>query len=155
MRYEMKLKKREMSGEDAGKVLESGIFGVLSTISPDHEPYGVPVNYVYFNGCIYFHCAKSGRKLENIIYNSSVSFNVTTQAHVIPEGFTTSFTNAMAFGRASIVDDEAEKRQALTKLGEKYSAPYMDRYTECIDRSIRGVCIVKITISAISGKQSG
>ena len=32
----------------------------------DGYAYGVPLNYVYVDNSIYFHCAKEGHKLDNI-----------------------------------------------------------------------------------------
>ncbi len=62
----LRKKKRELSKEESVKVLIKGKEGILSTIGENGYPYGVAVNYVYHNGCIYFHCANNGYKLDNI-----------------------------------------------------------------------------------------
>ena len=66
MNREMRRNDRQLNTEDTLSILEQGEYGILSTVSADGIPYGVPVSYTYFNQCIYFHCAKNaGLKLEN------------------------------------------------------------------------------------------
>ena len=44
-----------------------------------HQPYAVPLSYVFHDQCIYFHCATEGHKLDNIRANPAVSFCVVGQ----------------------------------------------------------------------------
>ena len=69
---------RLTSREDALNILEQGSYGILSTVSIDGQPYGVPVNYVYLKeeNCIFFHCAMIGKKIDNMTANNKVSFTV-------------------------------------------------------------------------------
>lgn len=77
MNREMRRNDRQLNTEDTLSILEQGEYGILSTVSADGIPYGVPVSYTYFNQCIYFHCAKNaGLKLENIGNNANVCFTV-------------------------------------------------------------------------------
>ena len=57
-------------------LLQNGEYGVLSTVDGNEQPYGVPLNYVLMNNCIYFHCALEGHKLDNLALNHKVSFCV-------------------------------------------------------------------------------
>ena len=54
----IKLKDRAVDDEKAIKILLKGSYGVLSTTGEDGYPYGVPLNYTYFDNCICFHCAQ-------------------------------------------------------------------------------------------------
>ena len=121
---ELRKKKRELSKEDTIKVLKEGREGVLSTISENGYPYGIAVNYVYHNNCIYFHCANKGHKLDNISQNNKVSFFVNSNITIIPQDFTTHYKSAVVFGRTFITTDD-EKRDAIIAIGEKYSHPHM------------------------------
>ena len=58
------------------KILQEGEYGVLSTVSADGQPYGVPLNYALQNNNLYFHCALDGHKLDNLLANEKVSFCV-------------------------------------------------------------------------------
>ena len=58
---------RLLTAEEAYTLLKEGEYGVLSMITPEGTPYGVPVNYVWDgDGAIYIHCASDGRKLNCI-----------------------------------------------------------------------------------------
>ena len=75
--HPMRRSERELSFEQAVEIMNSGSWGVLSTVGADGYPYGVPVNYAYDDGKIYFHCAKnSGHKQENLIFSGTVKENL-------------------------------------------------------------------------------
>ena len=57
--------------------------GSLATTSYDGSPYITPLNFLYRDGCIYFHCALSGRKLDNIAANPRVCFCVYEQERIV------------------------------------------------------------------------
>ena len=150
---ELRKKKRELSKEDTIKVLKEGREGVLSTISENGYPYGIAVNYVYHNNCIYFHCANKGHKLDNISQNNKVSFFVNSNITIIPQDFTTHYKSAVVFGRTFITTDD-EKRNAIIAIGEKYSHPHMEEGLKYIDKAINALTIVKIEIDHLTGKCS-
>lgn len=147
----MRRKNREISLEDAVKILERGEFGILATCGSDGYPYAVPLNYVYSDNSIYFHCAIEGHKLDNIKNNERVSFCVVGSAKVLPEQFSTLYESTIVFGRAKKVFGE-EKRNALVKLIEKYSRDYLEEGLKCVNEILDKVCIVKIEIERITGK---
>lgn len=152
MSYEMRRKDRLLSQDDTKEILAKGEYGVLSTVGEDGYPYGVPVNYVYENGAIYFHCASGvGHKLANIAHNSHVSFTVVTNAVIVPEGLTTKYTSAIAFGTAECASGE-EKRSALIALINKYAPDFMAKGMVSIEKSFNVTDIIKITVESISGK---
>ena len=150
---ELRKKKRELGKEDTIKVLKEGREGVLSTISENGYPYGIAVNYVYHNNCIYFHCSNKGHKLDNISQNNKVSFFVNSNITIIPQDFTTHYKSAVVFGRTFISTDD-EKRDAIIAIGEKYSHPHMEEGLKYIDKAINTLTIVKIEIDYLTGKCS-
>jgi hypothetical protein len=112
----------------AEMLLESGEYGILSTVGEDGWPYGVPLSFVYSGGLIYIHSAKEGHKVSNIERNDRVSFCVVGFTQVQPKDFTISFTSAIAFGRAHKAEGD-EKRRALQAIAAKYT----DRSAQDID----------------------
>ena len=44
---------KEMEIVKANEIIKKGSFGVLATIGKDGYPYGVPLNYTYFDNCIF------------------------------------------------------------------------------------------------------
>ncbi len=46
---EIRLKGRVINNEKTIEIIKKGSFGVLATIGKDGYPYGVPLNYTYFD----------------------------------------------------------------------------------------------------------
>ena len=149
----IKNKKRELNEYDTLELLKNGKDGVLSTISDNGYPYGIAVNYVYHNNCIYFHCSNRGHKLENIAKNNKVSFFINSDITILPGDFTTHYKSVVIFGHASIVNDK-EKRDAIIAIGEKYSHPHMEEGLKYIDKAFNAFTVVKIEIDHLTGKYS-
>jgi nitroimidazol reductase NimA-like FMN-containing flavoprotein (pyridoxamine 5'-phosphate oxidase superfamily) len=61
-----------MSSERASEVLVRCSNGVLACMGDEDYPYAVPLNYVWFDGRIYFHSAKAGHKIDAIIKTRGV-----------------------------------------------------------------------------------
>lgn len=143
-----------MREEDALQLLKNGGAGVLCTVSPDGRPYGVPVNYGFSreDGCVFFHCAKEGRKINNILFHPQVSFLVMGPYEVVPEKITTRFESVMVFGKAVIVEDEGEKAEKLRALCARFApdSPWAKEGAPACADSL----IVKIEIDAITGKRN-
>lgn len=57
-------------------ILKKEVRGVLSVIGDGGYPYGVPIDYWYdeSNGCIYFHGAKEGHKIDALRACDKASF---------------------------------------------------------------------------------
>jgi nitroimidazol reductase NimA-like FMN-containing flavoprotein (pyridoxamine 5'-phosphate oxidase superfamily) len=136
---------------EAKSLLEKGEFGVLSTVSSDGQPYGVPMNYSYTGDAIYFHCALEGHKLENIRKNSRVSFCVVGKTEVLPEKFATRYESAIVFGQAFEATDD-EKHEGLLALVKKYSPGFMKEGLKYIENSVHKARVYKIVIESVTGK---
>lgn len=148
---EMRRKDRQVFDNLITEILESGEYGVLSVFGENGYPYGVPVNYVYMDDSIFFHCAKTGHKLDAIRDESKVSFCVVTDTELIPEDFSTKFKSAIAFGSASIIEGN-EKKLALLELIKKYSKDFIEKGRDYVKKEQSGTVIVKISIDHITGK---
>jgi nitroimidazol reductase NimA-like FMN-containing flavoprotein (pyridoxamine 5'-phosphate oxidase superfamily) len=140
-----------MPDSEARAILEQGEYGVLSTVSVDGQPYGVPVSYAYTGDTIVFHCAVEGHKLDNLNSNSKVSFCVVGKTQVLPDKFATNFESVIVFGKAFEVRDE-EKHAALVDLLKKYSPGYLDKGLRYIDGDGPQARVFKIVIESLTGK---
>ena len=107
----MRRKERQRDESFAWDVLKKAPFVTVSMIGEDGAPYSVPVNAVVDDvyRVLYFHCAKSGRKLDALRANPAVSVCAVSRAAVIPGDFTTDYASAILRGRAEIVEDEGER----------------------------------------------
>ncbi len=148
---EMRRKDREIERLDAEKILNREEYGILSTVCNDGYAYGTPLNYIYKDNNIYFHCANEGQKLENIESNNKVCFTVVGCVEVLPDKFSTNYESVVVFGTAVPVQ-EAEKEEALTELIKKYSKDYMAQGLEYIKKAINAVSVYKINIEHMSAK---
>ncbi len=90
--------------------------------STDAAPYVLPLNFVYTQDKIYFHCAIEGRKLDCLRKNPAVGFSVIVDSRVISEQATTIYKSVVGHGRISLVDDVQEKIAILHALASRYNA---------------------------------
>lgn len=154
MTRQMRRKEKQMDSKAAEALLQRGEYGVLCTCGEDGYPYGVPVNYVYEGGSIYFHCAMSaGKKLENICRNEKVSFTVVGDTQVLAEKFSEKYESVIAFGRAYEVPME-RKTDALLKLIEKYSPEYKEEGVCYIERAKGKTGVYEIKVEFLTGKSA-
>lgn len=153
---EMRRKKQLLSMEETEAIMMKGTSGVLALAKGDEGyPYAVPVSYVYTDGKIYFHCAKAGHKLDAIRQEEKVSFCVIEEDQIVAEEFTTYFKSVIAFGRARILEEPAEIRQAIVTLADKYSGNMpVERRDQEINGSQGKFVMVEITIDHMTGKQA-
>jgi hypothetical protein len=151
---EMRRNKQALSTEECIAVLNNGTSGVLAVAGDDDYPYAVPMSYVYHDSKIYFHCAKTGHKLDGIMRNSKVSFCVIDKDQVVPEKYTSYFRSVITFGKARILEDITEKRAALEILAERYSPEQVEGRKEEINNSIDRVCMVELAIEHMTGKEA-
>lgn len=150
---EMRRKERQLEETKALNILHDGEYGVLGTVGENGYPYTVPLNYVLADRKIYLHCAAAGHKLDNLAFNSKVSFCVVGRYKIVPEKFTTEYESVIVFGRASLVEGD-EKKEAMMKLVDKYAAAFRAEGEKTIDRVLSRVQVVKIEVDRITGKRN-
>jgi len=153
MRQEKKEIQNRASIDD---LLKDCPVGRLGTIGKDGYPRIKPLNFVYFNGKIYFHSAQEGEKIDDIIRDGRVVFEIDE-----PIGYVKSNTNpcsakfayrsVMMKGRAAIVDDDEEKLLALRSLMEKYQPE--GGYGEFLARKLNITAVVRIDVEEATGKE--
>jgi len=148
---EMRRKDRSIDNEQAIQLLMNGQYGVLSTVGENGYAYGIPLNYVYHGGSLYFHCACEGNKLDNIMFNNKVSFCVVGNTEPIPDKFSYRYESVVVFGRAVEVHDK-EKEDALTALIQKYSGEFLEKGLEYIQKDSSKTKVIKINIEHVTGK---
>lgn len=132
-------------------ILKTSDYGVLSTISQNGYPYGVPLSFVFIHNAIYFHSATEGQKLDAILNNSKVSFCVVGQTSILPDKFSTKYESVIVFGLAAEVFDD-EKNAVLLEILNKYSLDYIEKGKEYIKNASNATKVIKISIEHISGK---
>lgn len=71
----MRRKHCEISdSKEMARILASTNIGRLATVDAEGYPYITPVNFVFYEGSVYFHCSSEGEKLSNLIRDPRVCF---------------------------------------------------------------------------------
>ena len=151
---EMRRNRQELSLQQCLKILNRADSGVLAVCGDDGYPYAVPLNFIFDDNKIYFHCAVSGHKLDAINADDKVSFCIVDKDEIVAEKLTAFFRSVIVFGKASVVNDDNEKRRAAQLLCEKYAPDFKTKSDEEIASSFKRFNIVRIDCEHISGKQA-
>lgn len=161
----MRRRKQELPLSECLDILKRGTdctLALAGSPATDGFPYALPINYTHEYptnaealGCIYTHCAQVGTKIQAIEADNRVSLAVIDANRVVPERYTTHFRSVIAFGRAHVVTDDAERHAALVAMAEKY-APLrsMDEHEEEIQGSFERTCVLRIDLDHVTGKQA-
>ena len=151
---EMRRKRQALTQAQCQAILEQGSCGVLALSGDDGYPYAVPLSYLYHQGKLYFHCAKSGHKLDALRREPKASFCVVAQDQVAPLEYTTLYRSVIVFGRLRELEDDGEKRAAIEALALKYAPQDTPAHREeAIQRDWGPLCVLELTPEHISGKQ--
>ena len=144
--------KQQLTDDECLSILRREPRGVLSLCGDDGYPYGVPMNYVYDEGCLYFHCALSGHKLDALTACDKASFCVLDKGEKPDDDWAYYFNSVIVFGRITVVDDEAKKLDRLRKLGLKYF-PTAVEVDEDIRKNAARCHILCLKIEHMTGKR--
>jgi len=144
-------------------ILQRATIGRLATTGNDGYPYITPVNYVYLDGSIFFHCARAGEKLDNIRRDPRVCFTVDIPLAYLDLGYygdlpepclVHQFYHCVIIrGRAEVVDLTDEKVRALNGLVAAHEPvgtefPPITAATPAVALCL----VVAVRIESISGK---
>jgi uncharacterized protein len=110
---------------------------------------------------IYMHSHHKGEKIENLLRNQKVGFEVDKEICFLPSYYfhptdasfaDTLYTSIVIKGKASIVSDNQEKAFAMNKMMQKYQSE--GKYIELTQnaKSIIYLTVIKINVDTIDGK---
>lgn len=156
------LKKYEIkSKEKIIDFLNSQPAGRVASIDKNGYPQVIPMNFVYANGAVYMHSHPAGEKIDNILRNPRVGFEVDQHICFLPSYYfhptdasqaDTLYISVVIKGRASLVDDNEEKARALNALMEKYQKEGRYEPLEAGMPSVHEVAIIKVVPDEMRGK---
>lgn len=144
--------KQQLPTEECEKILRDSPRGVLSVIGDEGYPYGVPMDFVYEDGSLFFHTALSGHKLDSIRACDKASFCVLDKGQKPDDDWAYYFNSVIVFGRIRVVEDETEKLLRLRQLGMKYY-PTAGEVDEEIKRDAARCHILAFTVEHMTGKR--
>lgn len=125
-------------------------------LSEDNLPYVIPVNFGFKDNNIYFHSAPMGKKIDILKKNNNVCFEIDIDHEIIISddkcNSSMKYRSVIGYGKAVIVDDLNEKREALNIIMNHYTSKDLYEYNE---RLLKRMAIIKIEIDSMTGKKSG
>ena len=143
--------KQAAAPQECESIISTAQRGILAVHGENGYPYGLPLNFLYLGGKIYFHCAKAGHKLDAMHADDRVCFTVLSEPVKNPGEWWNCFTSVICFGRVREVFDDEEKDRLLRLLGAKYFPEGYDLEGD-MARSARNALLMEITIDHMSGK---
>jgi len=135
------------------EVMRKAPYITVSFIDADGKAYGLPLSLASDdNEHWYFHGALEGKKLDAIKAHPEVCLSAVTKCAptIGPKdgSFTLQYKSAIAFGKAELVEDDAEKIHALRIICERFLPQHMDAFEASIQRSLSRTAVIRITLSA-------
>lgn len=121
-----------------------------------NEPYLLPFNYGYSNGCLFIHSGPKGKKLDLLTSHPNVSFEVEDKVQIIkdysPCNWSTFYRSVIGKGTVEVITDYHQKKHGLEIIMAHHGAsekPVFDK------KQVNGTVILKLNITHVSGKKSG
>ncbi len=150
---EMLRQKQLLEEAECLRILKTELRGVLSVLGDGGYPYGLPMNHYYCeeDGRLYFHCGKSGHKLDALRACPKASFCVLDGGSRRAGEWALNFRSVIVFGRVEFVED----REQICELSRRLSRKFTDdeAYIENeIARSAPGTVMFCLIPEHISGK---
>ncbi len=144
--------KQQLPEEECRVILETAYRGFLSVIGDGGYPYTVPINFVYAEGVLYFHCAVEGHKLDAIRTSDKACFTVIGTPEKEPGDWWYNVRSVICFGRVRIVEEAEEKDKRLRQLGKKYFPEGYDMELDMQRNAARAV-VLAFHIEHCTGKR--
>ena len=148
----MRKKSRAMDSGWALEVMHKAPYITVSFIDEEGKPYGLPLSLASDDDVNwFFHGALEGKKLDAIKAHPEVCLSAVTRCTptVAPKdgSFTLQFKSTIAFGKAEIVTEEAEKIHALRLICQRFLPHHMDAFEPSVARSLGHTAVVRITLT--------
>lgn len=148
----MRRKDRQMPKEWALEIVDKCQWATLATIDADGMPYCIPLSMARIDDCLYFHCAKTGKKTDCLRLNDNVCISCVGDVKRLDDEFSTLYESAIIFGKACEVTDDMQKINALKAICQRHTPLYISHFDEEIKRSLPITAVWKIKIESIEGK---
>lgn len=143
--------KQQLTEQECVDVLTHAPRGVLAVHGEDGYPYAFPMNYIYLDGKVYFHCAKAGHKLDALASDSRVSFCVMDEGYRKDGEWALNIKSVILFGQIKKIDAAQETVEIVRQIGLKYF-PTVESVEEEIRKAGAYVQILELSIDHMTGK---
>lgn len=155
MMYHLRRKDKEI--KDAGemrKVLRATKY-VTIALSMRNQPYLVTLSHAYDENlnCIYFHCAKEGKKIDYIKANNKVWGQAFIDQDYVNGKCDHLYTSVHFSGRITLIDDLEEKSEAMRCMIRQLERDPEPMIAQLKPERLRDTLMGRIDIDYMSGKK--
>ena len=120
--------------------------------------YVLPLNYGYSyeNGkyTFYIHSAKEGRKIDVLKANPKIGFEIDIENELVTADvaceYSQLYQSVVGNGCVALIDDIADKKYGLERIMEHQTGKSNWEYS---DEILERVCIIKLEVSELTGKE--
>ena len=144
--------KQALPPKECTAILETAYRGFLSVIGDGGYPYTIPINFVFTDGKLYFHCTKEGHKLDAIRSCDKACFTVIDDPVKEPDSWWDHVRSVICFGRIRIMEDQEEIVAMSRELCAKFPAT-PEEIEGMVHRSGARVGGLELTIEHMTGKR--
>ena len=143
--------KQALTQDECDQVLHQAPRGVLAVHGEEGYPYAFPMDFIYLDGKLYFHCAKEGHKIDALAADDRVSFCVMDEGFRREGEWALNIKSVILFGRIKTVDDPDLALRAIRQLGLKYY-PTAEGVEHEIEKDFHRVQMLELTVDHMTGK---
>jgi uncharacterized protein len=157
MSYHVRRKEREITDrKELEAILTRGRYAVVG-LSRNDEPYAVSLSYGYDRqeNALYFHCAKTGQKIDFIRANPRACATVVDTAGEDSDSCDHPYVSAVFRGEIRFVEDREEIDRALRLMISHQEKKRLDYFTGKLTPGNKGydnVLVLKMAVEEMSGK---
>lgn len=166
----MRRRDRQLSEDEALKIIDESEYATLSCIDESGEIFSVPISPVRDADAIYIHGAPAGTKAKlfqngRAVTAVFVSYNrvptpsdeeyrsIANDAEALgSKVYTTEYRSAIAVCEANEMLDDERKIYALRILCEKYTPNYMSRVEFASKASLKRTKVYELKIKSVTAK---
>lgn len=159
-----RVRRRDRAVEDEAWIrafLRQAPYGVVASESGG-QPFVNPVVFAYDeeSNALYFHTGRKGRIFANIAANPRVCFSACrmlgVESDVSAASCDVQYESVIVFGRARVLDDDAQAERGLLLLLEKYlpDLRYGEDYRAITAEQLARTAVYRVEIEAWSGKRN-
>jgi nitroimidazol reductase NimA-like FMN-containing flavoprotein (pyridoxamine 5'-phosphate oxidase superfamily) len=156
MSFHVRRKDKEITDPEVMKKILKSCAYVTIALSTNNQPYLVSLSHGYdeTRNCLYFHCAREGKKLEYMRSNPVVWGESLIDRGYMQKECTHLFASVHFLGKVSLIDDVEEKLQAM-----KCMMVQLDKNPEALladlkPERLKNTTIGRIDIEQMTGKKS-
>jgi nitroimidazol reductase NimA-like FMN-containing flavoprotein (pyridoxamine 5'-phosphate oxidase superfamily) len=152
----MRRKDKEITDENTVKKILKKTKYITLAMANENQPYLVSLSHGYNeeNNCIYFHCAKEGKKLDYLKSNPMVWGQAMIDGGYSHGECSHIFASVMFSGNVTFLESQEDKWNAISlmtrQLDDEAEALISGRKPDSLDNTLIG----RISINYMTGKKS-